>query len=261
MSAPSPPSTVTGIGPVKAHAGADRVVAAERVDVDVVESRLVPGHRDARGQAGDHRVARGGADVDVVGVVGAVRDDRVGRAVAGAVEGVEVDVGGVEVGAGEVVDRDGVGAAEGADGGALDAVEVHRDPGDVAVQDGVRPVGGEVDLLGGVGAVEGQRVLAALAVDGVAAVAGIPLEGVVAGAELGGVGADVAVDEVVARVADEGLGAVAADERVVAGAAVDGDVLQGGRRVLDADRVVAAAGVDGDGGEGGCGRRTRRADR
>ena len=47
------------------------------------------------------------------------------------------------------------------------------------------------------------------------------------------------------------VGAVGAGERVVAGAAVDGDVLEGGSRVLDADRIVAAARVDGDGRERG----------
>ena len=111
-----------------------------------------------------------------------------------------------------------------------------------------------------VGAVELQGVLAALALDAVAAVARVPLEGVVAGAQLGAVGADVAVDEVVAGAADEGLGAVAARERVVAGAAVDGDVLEGHSHVLDADGVVAAAGVDRDRGERGAveGRRVDR---
>ena len=43
-------------------------------------------------------------------------------------------------------------------------------------------VGREVDILGDVGAVEEHRVGAALALDGVAAVAGVPDEGVVAGA-------------------------------------------------------------------------------
>ena len=58
---------------------------------------------------------RVGADGDVVRRGGAVGDDGVGCAVAGAVEGVEVDVGGCQVGAGEVVDGDGVGAAQRAD--------------------------------------------------------------------------------------------------------------------------------------------------
>ena len=63
--------------------------------------------------------------------------------------------------------------------------------------------------------------VAALALDGVAAVAGVPLERVVAAAERRRVGAAVAVDEVVAAAADQDVGAVAADQRVVAAAAVD----------------------------------------
>ena len=89
-----------------------------------------------------------------------------------------------------------------------------------------------------------QRVLAALALDGVAAVAGIPLEGVVAGAELGAVGADVAVDEVVAGAAEQRVGAVAAAQRVVAGAAVEGEVRQRADAVLAGDRVGAAEALD-----------------
>ena len=67
----------------------------------------------------------------------------------------------------------------------------------------MRAVGRGLDLLAGVGAVEGQRVGAGLAVDGVRAVARVPLERVVAGAHLCGVGADVAVDAVVAGAAEQ----------------------------------------------------------
>ncbi len=77
-------------------------------------------------------------------------------------------------------------------------------------------------------AVEPQRVRAVLALDGVAAVARIPLEHVVAGAEEGGVVALLAVDEIVAVAAEQHIGAVAAEDRVVAGAAVDRDPDQGG---------------------------------
>ena len=61
-----------------------------------------------------------------------------------------------------------------------------------------------------------HRVGAVLALDGVVAVARIPLERVVAGAEEGGVVALVAVDEVVAVAAEQDVGAVAAADRVVA---------------------------------------------
>ena len=103
-----------------------------------------------------------------------------------------------------------------------------------------------------VGAVEVELVATALAVDGVAAVARVPLEAVGARAQRCLVRADVAVGEVVAGAADEGLGAGAADQRVVAGAAVHGHVLVRERTaaLVDADVVVAAAGLDVDGGEG-----------
>ena len=91
-----------------------------------------------------------------------------------------------------------------------------------------------------------HRVAAGFALDGVAAVARVPDEGVVAGAQGCGVVASVAVDGVVAVAADQRLDALAAGERVVAGAAVDeqGDRLSGeaGRR----DGVVAAEAVDGE---------------
>ena len=159
----------------------------------------------------------------------------------------EVDVDAGDVGAGQVVDGDGVGAAEGVDVDRLDAGGVHRDAADVA--ENVEPVavGGQADLLGDVRAVEQHRVGAVLALDGVAAVAGIPDEGVVAGAQQGQVVAAVAVDRVVA---------VAAEQRVVA---------RGCRRACRCRRrrpassaiasaasaeasidVVAAEGVDGE---------------
>ena len=105
-------------------------------------------------------------------------------------------------------------------------------------------------MLGGVGAVEVQDVLAALALDGVAAVARIPLEVVGAAAQLRGVGAEVAVDEVVAGAADEHVIAVATGERVVAGAAVDREPAQRRDAVAAGDHVVAGAGLHVDGREG-----------
>ena len=74
-----------------------------------------------------------------------------------------------------------------------------------------------------------------LALDGVAAVAGVPDEGVVARAHQGRVVAAAAVDEVVAGAADDGVVAVAAVEREVDLAGVE----PGG-----VDGVVAGAAVD-----------------
>ena len=121
----------------------------------------------------------------------------------------------LHVGLGQVVDRDGVGAAQGVDIDGLDVVEVHRDVADVAGEHRPPAIGRDVDVLVDVGAVEQQRVVARAAVDGVAAVAGVPDEGVVARAERG---------HVVAAPADDGVVAGAAGDGVVAVAAVDGEV-------------------------------------
>ena len=108
------------------------------------------------------------------------------------------------------------------------------------------PLAPSVDLFAGVGAVEVEAVVACLAFDGVAAVAGVPLEAVVAGSEAGLVGADVAVDAVVAFAAVEGVGAVAAAEVVVVVAAFEGEAGERGEAVAGGDRVVAVeAGDDG----------------
>ena len=123
----------------------------------------------------------------------------------------------------------GVGTAAGLDVEALDVVGVHRDVGDVAEQAHALPVGRHVDVLGDVAAVEQQRVGTVLALDHVAAVAGVPLERVVAGAEERPVVTLVAVDDVVADAAEQDVGAVAAAERVVVRAAVDRDADEGGQ--------------------------------
>ena len=128
-----------------------------------------------------------------------------------------------DVGPGQVVDGEVVGAAEGLGVDRLDVVQVHRDVADVAGEPHPAAVGGDVHALVDVAAVERHRVGAVLALDDVAAVAGIPLERVVAGSEQRDVVALVAVDEVVAVAAEQDVGAVAAEERVVARAAVDGD--------------------------------------
>ena len=86
------------------------------------------------------------------------------------------------------------------------------------------PFADDVDVLGDVGAGEPQRVDAGSTFDGVAAVAGIPLEQIVAGAEQGGVVAPAAGHEVVAVAADQRIVARAADDGVVAGAAIDGQL-------------------------------------
>src|SRR5262249_52268517 len=139
------------------------------------------------GKARYERRAAPVGDLDGVGGVGAVDVDGVGRAVAGPAAGlarqVEVDAG--HAGAGQVADGDGVGAAEGGDIDPLDAVDVHGHGADVAGQPQPVAVGRQVDLLGDIGAVELQHVQAAPALDGVAAVAGVPHELVVPRAHQG----------------------------------------------------------------------------
>ena len=194
------------------------------------------------------------ADGDRVVAVGAVDDDAVGLAVAGAAAGCagEVGVDVADVGAGEVVDGDRVGAAERVEVDRLDAVGVHGDVADVAEEPQPVSVGGQVDVLGDGGAVEAHRVAAGLAFDGVAAVARIPHERVVACAHERQVVASVAVDRVVAVAAEQLLDSGTAGEVVVSGATVDrrrDAVGEDAVAVVDADEVVAGAGVDDDPGD------------
>ena len=206
VSLPAPPSTVSWTTPAGRVDALIDVVAAERVD-DQLSHWHPPEPLTATraGRPDDREAGARARDLDVVGTVGAVDDDGVGLAVAGAAARsagqVEVDLG--DVGAGQVVDGDRVGAAQGVEVDPLDAVEVHGDVADVAGEADAAAVGGDVDLLVDVGAVEEHRVGAVLALDGVAAVARVPDEGVVAGAQEGHVVAAAAVDDVVAVAADQ----------------------------------------------------------
>ena len=110
---------------------------------------------------------------------------------------VDLDAGLDKVGPAEIVDHDVVDAAQCLKSDQLDVVEVHVDIGDVPEEAHVRAVGRDVDVLGDVGAVEVEPVQAVLALDGVVAVARIPLEDVVAGAEESDVVARAAVDDIV----------------------------------------------------------------
>src|SRR5262249_35934473 len=151
-------------------------------------------------------------DRDHVVAVGGIDDDRIGRTIAAGAAGLCAEVDGdlAHAGSGQIVDRDGVGVIQGVDLNALDAVEVHGDGADVAGDDaGGAPrgpaVGGDVDLLADVGAVEAQRVGARLALDRVAGVTRVPNERVVARAEQRQVVASAADDDVVALAAGDGV--------------------------------------------------------
>jgi hypothetical protein len=178
----------------------------------------------------------------VIGLVGAGDGDRVEHAVGRTTaHGAQVDVGLVEVGAGQVAEGHGVGAAERGEVERVDIAHVHPDVRDVTGEDRVRPVGADRDLLVGVRAVEDEGVVAGAAVDVVVALAGHPPCDVVARAEDLGVVAALPVDGVVAAAAEDQVVAVATEDQVVS-SATDEDVVRGAA----GDRVVARAAVDGD---------------
>src|SRR4029077_17747487 len=95
---------------------------------------------DLRGKPDDRNAGAGTDHIDLVVAAGA--DDRhlVGRAVAAAARRRQVDRHLLDVGVGEIVDGDPVGAAQGVELDLLDIVEVHDDVGDVAGEPGARAI-------------------------------------------------------------------------------------------------------------------------
>src|SRR5262245_31426994 len=226
--------------------GIDGVVAAQAVDRERIEGALGPGERHLRCQSVDHHARTTASDGDGVVAGRAVDDHVVRRAItlAAAHRARQVDINLLGGGSGEIVDRHSVGAAQGVDLDVLDTVEVHGDVGDVAGEAHPLTIGRNVHLFRDVGAVEHQRIGANLALDDVAAVAGIPGEGIVAVAEESRVGAATADHGVVAVTAQQEVVALATGDGVVAAATVDGetdDTRQQGGRI---DRVIAVAAVD-----------------
>ena len=227
--------------------GGDRhVIAREGFDEQPVIRRLGVLDPDERGESGNRGQSVLSLAEDHVVAVRAVDGDRVGRPVAGhpADRGREIGLDLDHVCAGEIVDDDVVGTAEGLEEDLLRVVDVHRDARDVAEEPQTRTVRGDIDVLRDTGAVEEQRVEVSLPLDDVAAVARIPAERVVAAAEEGSVVAAVAVDEVVLGAAEQLIVAVAAADRVVPGAAVCGQVGQRCQPVAAGDGVVAAQCLD-----------------
>ena len=221
----------------------DRVGGAGAGDADLVAGRAVE-HPDLGAQPVDQPGRPVLPDHDA----GRHRDG-VGGAVVGAVEGGEVGVDLGEAGAGEVVDGQGVGAAEGAQVEGLQGGQVEGDRGDVAGQLDVVAGGGQVEVLADVGAVEGQPVGVGAAGDGVAGVAGVPGHRVGAGAGVDGVRGLVAVQVVLAGPAGQGLGSVAPQQGVVAVAAPEGGHLGVGERavgLVDDDVVATGPAIDDD---------------
>jgi hypothetical protein len=230
---------------------ADGVPAREGVDVQAVVRDFRVEDLGCRCETAHLHNLCVSADIDRVVAVGCIDDDTVGLAVArGAAEGAgEVDVHAADVGSGQAVDRDDVGAAESVEVDPLDAGGVHRDVAGVTEELEAASVRRHIDLLGCRGTVEHHRVGTGLALDDVAAVTGIPDKGVIAGAQPGQVVAPVAVDRILPVPAKKRLDALAAGDRVVPSAAVDrcrDRVGEGAVDFVDAYGVVAGSGIDGD---------------
>src|SRR5262249_8713341 len=163
-----------------AGAAYDGVVAAAAVDDELVDG-LEASNVGYRGEAGDRGRSAVRRRVDDVITLSALHDHLVDGTVAGtgAGGGGEVHVHLRDVGGGEIVHGDAVGAAARGDVDALDVVQVHGDRADVAGEECARAVRRDVHVFRDVGAVEEHRVVAVAAFDAVAAVAPIPLGRVV----------------------------------------------------------------------------------
>ena len=223
----------------------DDVVASTAVDDELIVGALGAGEGDGSRQAGNCDRASHPAYLNGVVAGGAIDGHAIGRAIAHAAAGCrrEVDRNLRDTGAGEVADRDVVGAAASGEVDVLDAVEIHGDVGDVAREPHPPAIGRDVDFLVDVGPVEHQRVGTRTTFNGIAAIARVPDEGVVAAAELRIVVAAAADDDVIARAPDQHIVAVAAGDGVVAVAAVEGEVDQARKPVAGSDSIVTAAGV------------------
>src|SRR5262245_22580813 len=226
--------------------GGDAVVAAQSLDDETVVGRFAVGHVGPCRQSEDRDRASRSDHIDDVAALGAGDGHRVGCAVAGGPtdRAGEIDVDLRHVGPAEIVDSDSVGAAQRVDVDSLDIIEVHDDAAEIAREAGTCAIGRDFeDLVTGT-AVEQHRIGAVSALDLIAAVAWIPLEGVIARAEEGAVVALLAVDEIVAVAAEEGIGAVSTENGVVAGAAVDGHADEARKVARGAEAVIAAVHVE-----------------
>src|SRR5262249_19046836 len=153
-----------------------RIRAAKTVDDQFIKVRLGPSDGHHGSQTAHRR--RGGAarDADMVVAGSGVDHHYVSSAIARATPCLcrQVDGNLLHVGPRQIVDDDLVGAAQRVELDPLDPVQVHGDIGDIAGEQHPRAVRGNIDVLVDVGAVEQQRIDAALAFDDVAAVARIP---------------------------------------------------------------------------------------
>src|SRR5207249_3031599 len=92
--------------------GVDDVIPAQGVDCKTVEGWVLVKDGDLGVQAGDAKPADVAANADGVVALGPVHGDRVGRAVGAAVRAAQGELDVRQVGAGQVVDGNVVGAAQ-----------------------------------------------------------------------------------------------------------------------------------------------------
>ena len=139
MSSPSPPLSVSPITPAGRPEASIVSSPPRPLTVSVSFAASAPVMCTVAGRPGDGR-RRSAAPLTVMVSAPSVplTMTDVGRAVAGAAAGGagRSRLTSVDVGAGQVVDGDGVGAAEGVEVDLLDAVEVHDDVADVAGEAG-----------------------------------------------------------------------------------------------------------------------------
>jgi hypothetical protein len=156
----------------------DGVVPRQRLDPQGVvrglgstdqRLRLEPRALHLRARLRDLHLVRAGRAVD---------DNRVGRAVAGAAQSGQIDIGRLGVGAGEVVDRDRIRAGERVNGDPLDLVQVIVTLA-MSRENRIRWPFADTSMFSLMFAVEIEGVRAVLALDGVAALARVPVERVV----------------------------------------------------------------------------------
>ena len=152
---------------------------------------------------------------------------------------VNVDSGADNVGAGEVVDDDIVRTAQDLQANQFDAVEVRGDAVDIAGEAHASTIGGDIDVLGEVDAVEVEPVDAVLTFDGVVGIALIPLKDVVAGAQESDVVARAPIDHIVAAAAIERVSARQSEQDVCATVAGQNVALAASKHLFDAAQRVA----------------------
>src|SRR6266487_251394 len=131
VSLPAPPLIVRLIWPGLSAEALMVSLPARPSTLQRVVGPLGAFDRHLRRQSVDDDRCAAAGDVDVVVAGGAVDDHAVGRAItlAASRRRRQIERNLLHVGAGEIVDRDGVGAAQRRELNVLDAVEVHGDAG------------------------------------------------------------------------------------------------------------------------------------